>query len=60
MHGEIENNTGEEEIKEFESLELKNVDFSYKGYRLQLDNINMKINKGEKIAIIGFMLKVVL
>lgn len=38
---------------EFNSLELKNVSFSYDGVNNVLSNINLKINKGEKIAIVG-------
>lgn len=37
---------------EFESLELKDVCFSYADKPI-LKNINLKINKGEKIAIVG-------
>lgn len=47
----------EEELKEagdFESLEFKNVSFTYPGSdRLILDDISFKINKGEKISIVG-------
>ena len=47
----------EEKLKEasdFESLEFKNVSFSYPGSdRLILDDISFKINKGEKISIVG-------
>lgn len=38
----------------FNNLELKNVYFNYPGSdKLILKNINLKINKGEKIAIVG-------
>ena len=47
----------EEKLKEagdFESLEFKNVSFTYPGSdRLILDDISFKINKGEKISIVG-------
>lgn len=47
----------EEKLKEasdFESLEFKNVSFTYSGSdRLILDDISFKINKGEKISIVG-------
>lgn len=35
------------------SIELKNVNFAYNNSNFALKNINMKINKGEKIAIVG-------
>lgn len=39
---------------EFESLEFKNVSFTYPNSdRVILDNISFKINKGEKISIVG-------
>lgn len=42
------------DVPEFESLELKNVSFKYpsaKKYSLQ--NVNLKINKGETVALVG-------
>lgn len=46
--------SGSEKTAEFESLEFKNVSFTYPGSdRLILDNISFKINKGEKISIAG-------
>jgi len=44
-----------EEVKQFDSvLELRDVGFSYKGSESeQLHNINMKIKRGEKIAVVG-------
>jgi len=43
-----------EEVKDdFQSLEVKDASFSYDGIHFALQNINMKINKGEKIAIVG-------
>lgn len=39
---------------DFESLEFKNVSFAYPGSsRLILDDISFRINKGEKISIVG-------
>lgn len=38
---------------EFESLEFKNVSFAYKDDNV-LENINLKITKGERIAIVGY------
>ncbi len=37
----------------FESLELKNINFSYDSHRVILKNINLKINAGDKLCIIG-------
>lgn len=34
-------------------LELKNISFAYSDERLALDSVNVKINKGERIAILG-------
>ncbi len=46
---------GTEEVnEEFKELEVQNVDFKYPlNDRLSLDNVNMKIKKGETIAIVG-------
>lgn len=41
------------EHEKIESIELKNVCFSYEEDKPVLKNINMKINKNEKIAIVG-------
>ena len=38
----------------FQSMELKNISFGYVPDKIVLDNINMKINCGEKIAIVGY------
>ena len=46
--------SGDIEAGEFESIEFKNVSFKYpsaKKYSLQ--NVNLKINKGETVAIVG-------
>ena len=40
-------------ISSFKSLQLSNVKFKYDDKKNILNNINLKINKGEKIAIIG-------
>ena len=47
-----ENNTGNCFINTIDSIEFKNVEFSYDNNSLITD-FNLKINKGEKIAIIG-------
>lgn len=45
---------GDIKVKDFESIEFKNVTFTYpKSDRKILDNISFKINKGEKISIVG-------
>lgn len=50
--GNIESKQGKN-VKEFENLEVNNITFSYKGDVNQLENVSMKIRKGEKIAIVG-------
>ena len=49
------NNPKIEDFNFNESIELKNVSFSYrrKSNIKVLDNINLKINKGDKVAIVG-------
>lgn len=40
--------------EEFESLELKNVSFKYPSAKnYSLENVNLKINKGETVAVVG-------
>lgn len=49
-----QDNNKTEKIQKFESLEFKNVSFTYpNSEKLILDNISFKINKGEKISIVG-------
>ena len=43
---------GAKEIDEFEKIEMKGVDFSY-SEKSCLSNINLRLNRGEKIAIVG-------
>lgn len=46
---------GESEADSFEELEIKDLSFSYvKTDKYALKNVNMKIRKGEKIAIVGY------
>ena len=46
--------SGSKEAKELESLEFRNVTFTYPGYdKPTLKNINVKFNKGETTAIVG-------
>lgn len=42
-----------EEITSIDSVEFKNVDFAYDGENAVLKNFNIKINKGEKVGIVG-------
>ena len=44
-------NTGEKELENIESIEVKNLSFSYDGERDVLKNINFKIKKGERVLI---------
>ncbi len=41
------------ELKKIESIEFRNVSFSYDGRETVLKNISFKVNKGERVAIIG-------
>jgi ATP-binding cassette subfamily B protein len=46
--------SGEKEVDEFESLEFKNVSFKYPSAKsYSLNNVNLKINKGETTALVG-------
>lgn len=47
-----ETHLGKEQLTDIESIEFKNISFSYNQSPF-IDNMNFKINKGEKIAIIG-------
>lgn len=50
---ELLNDTND--FEKIQTLELKNVSFSYpKSNKKVLDNISLKIEKGEKVAIIGY------
>lgn len=44
---------GKEKISFFTKIELYGLDFSYDGKKILFKNIDLVINKGEKIAIIG-------
>ena len=52
MEGKIESKQGIN-VEEFESLEVNNISFSYKGDYNQLEDVSLKIKKGQKIAIVG-------
>jgi ATP-binding cassette subfamily B protein len=46
--------SGDLEAEEFESIEFKNVSFKYpSAKKYSLKNVNLKINKGETVAIVG-------
>ena len=44
---------GKDEIKEIKSIEFKKVSFSYDVDRPLINNFNLKISKGQKVAIVG-------
>jgi len=44
---------GQDEIKEIKSIEFKNMSFSYDESRPLITNFNLKIAKGQKVAIVG-------
>jgi len=46
-------NTGNIEITQFHSLEIKNLSFRFAGRRSLLKNINLILKKGEFVAIVG-------
>ncbi len=50
------NYINDEELQEIKSnyiIDIKNVSFAYDGNKNVLNNINIQINKGEKVAILG-------
>lgn len=53
MKGLIEGNGGKAFDADFEKLEIKDLSFSYTGTKCQLEDINITINKGDNIAIVG-------
>lgn len=53
MKGEIESSNAPDIKTSFTSLRVNNASFSYGGKDFSLKNINLQINKGEKIAIVG-------
>lgn len=50
---ENEEDNGKLELSKINNVELKNVNFSYNEEKEILNNINLKVNNEEKIAIIG-------
>ena len=53
MKGLIEGDGGVRIEENFEKLVIKDLDFSYIGKKNQLEDINIEINKGDHIAIVG-------
>lgn len=53
LESESEIKSGDIELKEFESLEFKNVSFAYKDEKV-LENVSFKVQKGERIAFVGY------
>ncbi|AZR72705.1 hypothetical protein BBF96_04440 [Anoxybacter fermentans] len=44
---------GKVKLKEFNSLEFKNVSFQYENGKSVLSNLNFRIDKGDRLAIVG-------
>ena len=44
---------GTKDISEIDSIEFKDVSFSYSSKRKLIEDLNLKINKGDKVAIVG-------
>lgn len=44
---------GKQEVSDIESIEFKNMGFSYDVNKKLIENFNLKINKGQKAAIVG-------
>jgi ATP-binding cassette subfamily B protein len=52
LDSESEDNDGKEITKKIELIEFDNVSFAYEQNRI-LNNVSFKINKGERVAIVG-------
>ncbi len=46
--------SGDKVLEEFESLEFRNVSFAYTEGAYVLENVSFKVNKGERIAFVGY------
>ena len=46
-------NNGQDDIKDIKSIEFKDMSFSYQQDKKLIENFNLKINKGHKVAIVG-------
>ena len=44
---------GNKEISEIDNIEFKDVNFSYDTNKKLIEHLNLKINKGDKVAIVG-------
>lgn len=44
---------GKDDINDIKSIEFKNMSFSYDANRKLIEHFNLKINKGQKVAIVG-------
>lgn len=53
MKGLIEGIEYDDEINGFENLKMEHVNFGYAKDKLNLTDINLEINKGERVAILG-------
>jgi len=53
MQGLIEGVEYDDELDDFENIKIEHVDFGYLKDKLNLKDINLEINKGERIAIVG-------
>ena len=46
-------NNGKEEVSDFESIEFKDMAFAYQENQKLIEHFNLKIKKGQKVAIVG-------
>lgn len=53
MDSNIESKGGKDVDEKLECLEVNNISFSYEKGHNTIDNVSFKINKGDKIAIVG-------
>ena len=53
LHLENDVNEGKENINKIETIEFKNMSFSYDENRPLIENFNLTIKKGQKVAIVG-------
>lgn len=49
----VENIQNGKELEKIKSIEFLNVHFSYTGYEKNIDDFNFKLNKNEKLALVG-------
>ena len=53
LNTENEVSNGDKDIEKIETIEFKNMSFSYDKDKELITNFNLKINKGDKVAIVG-------